>query len=59
MTFGGVSDPELQFVYGTCNVIADGCFNAKGVLNCLLFLLAIFKFALHIKHYRIVKNQRV
>ena len=59
MTFGGVSDPELQFVYGTCDVTADGCFSAKGVLNSLLFLLAIFKFALHIKHYRIGENQRV
>ena len=29
MTFGGVSDPELQFVYGTCDMTADGCFNAK------------------------------
>ena len=40
-------------------VTADGCFNAKGVLNCLLLLLTIFRFALHIKHYRIGENQRV
>ena len=59
MTFGGVSDPELQFVHGTCDVTADCCFNVKGVLNSLLFLLAIFKFPLHIKHYRIGENQRV
>ena len=59
MTFGGVSDPELQFVYITCDMTANGCFSAKGVLNSLLFLLAIFKFPFHIKHYRIGENQRV
>ena len=52
-----MSDPELQFVYGTCDV--TGCFKAKAVLNSFLFLLAIFKFPLHIKHYRTGENQIV
>ena len=39
----------MQFVYGTCDV--TGCFNAKGILDSLLFILGIYSsFSLHIKH---------
>ena len=37
-----MSDPEMQFVYGTCDM--TGCFNAEGVLEFLLFIFGIFKF---------------
>ena len=37
----GFRDPELQYVYGTCNV--NGCINEDGSVDPFLFSLDLFK----------------
>ena len=43
----GAGDPELKFVYGTCDV--TDCMQAEGDLDSLLCLL-VLSFSLHIIH---------
>ena len=37
----GVNFPELQYVYGTCNV--NGCINEEGRVDSFFFSLDLFK----------------
>lgn len=54
----GISNFELQFVYGTCDV--TDCISAEGVMDSLLFSLVLFKFfSSYYTRYKMGENQRV